>query len=277
MLRHVASRGFERLPVPVNNLSGKSFTRWDGLLWELAPWLPGKADYRRLPRPAKLSAALEVLAEFHLAAASFPTNMPAIGPSPGVAWRKERLSRLIAGGQERLRASLGRSPCGEFKQRAAVILNRFSTVAAPLAEKIENLDEVAVPLQPCIRDVWHEHILFRENQVTGLIDFGAMRVDNVACDVARLLGSLALDDAAGWQQGLAAYEAIRPLSKPERRLVVAFDQTAVAMGGLQWIEWCCVEGRQFENTHGVLSRLDEFIERLDHWAAPRRSGVPWES
>ena len=63
--------------------------------------------------------------------------------------------------------------------------------------------------------------------MSGLIDFGGMRADTVAGDIARLLGSLVADDADGWQTGLAAYDRRRPLSPDERRLVTAFDHSGV--------------------------------------------------
>ena len=74
------------------------------------------------------------------------------------------------------------------------------------------------PLQPCLCDVWHDHVLFDGDRVTGLIDYGAMKIDHPAVDLARLLGSLAEDDLAGWTIGLAAYREVRPLSGGEEEL-----------------------------------------------------------
>ena len=45
-----------------------------------------------------------------------------------------------------------------------------------------------VPFNLCIGDVWHDHILFEGDAVTGMIDFAAAKVDHVAADLARLLG-----------------------------------------------------------------------------------------
>jgi homoserine kinase type II len=123
-----------------------------------------------------------------------------------------------------------------------------------------------VPLTPCIRDIWHDHVLFEGNVVTALIDFGALRPENVAADVSRLLGSLVADDEAGWTAGLAAYEELRPLSPIERQLVTAFDASSVLLSGLNWLQWVFLDGRQFNSHATILDRVDANLARLRHLA-----------
>ena len=89
-----------------------------------------------------------------------------------------------------------------------------------------------------------------------------MRPENVAADVARLLGSLALDDRGEWDRGLAAYAGVARLSADELSLVTAFDRSTVLLGGMQWLQWIFIEGRQFGDPNAVLSRVDEFVTRL---------------
>ena len=105
-------------------------------------------------------------------------------------------------------------------------------------------------------------MLFLDDEVSGIVDFGSMRPENVAADVARLLGSLAGDNGADWQAGLAAYQAGRRLSDDELRLIAFFDRSTVLMGGLQWLEWMYLEKRSFDDPAAVLSRVDEFVSRL---------------
>ena len=119
-----------------------------------------------------------------------------------------------------------------------------------------------VPLQPCIRDIWHDHVLFQGEEVSGLIDFGALRIENVATDVARLLGSLVGNDKRGWQRGLDAYAEVRPLSSDELQLAEAFDLSGTLLGGINWVQWIYLEERQFEDRGAVLGRLGEHVARL---------------
>ena len=99
-------------------------------------------------------------------------------------------------------------------------------------------------------------------RVSGVIDFGAIRLENVAADVSRLLGSMAGGDRQGWETGLAAYQAIRPLSPEEEALIEAFDQSSLLMAGIQWIEWIYVDDRQFEDWAAILTRIDRLLMRL---------------
>ncbi len=119
----------------------------------------------------------------------------------------------------------------------------------------------------CIRDVWHDHILFEGDRVSGIIDFGTMRTEHVAGDVARLLGSLVGDDPRRREVGLAAYGQVRPLSQEELRLVTVFDASSVALSPLNWIEWIYVDGRRFEQPSTIEARFDELLSRLARLAA----------
>ena len=132
-----------------------------------------------------------------------------------------------------------------------------------VAENLAQLEGCLAPLQPCIRDVWPDHILFQENRVTGLIDFGSLGIDNVSCDVARLLGGMAVINSDLWQTGLQAYAAIRPLAQPELNLAATFHTSGLLLGALNWSAWVFLEGRVFEEPQSVLQRMDALIARLE--------------
>lgn len=264
VLRHVYAQGFRQLAVPVWNQSGGSWVSHQGYLWELSPWLPGVADYRRTPTPEKLGAALRALAQFHRAAGSFDqaTGTVGMGPSPGIAARKKRLLHWQLGGLTKLRTEIEPGDWPELADRAKNLCDFFSEAAPAVETMLAGVQQLRVPLQPCLRDIWHEHVLFVGDQVTGIIDYGAMRIETVAADVARLLGSLVADDAAGWQAGLAAYQSVRPLSHDEQRLVLSFDAANVLLGGLDWLDWIYLQGRVFADRRAAERRVDEFLMRL---------------
>lgn len=263
VLRHVVQQGFSLVSVPVQTSHGASFVEHRGRLWELSPWLPGVADFHADPQPEKLAAAMRALAQFHAAAATFSDAPVHSGLSPGLAQRRQTIAELQRGGWQAIAAAVNAQPAGELKTRAEKILAGFTIVADRIAAELATAARENTPLQPCIRDVWHDHVLFSGRTVTGLIDFGAMRVESVAGDIARLLGSLVGDDPAAWNAGLQAYESIRPLSPQQLRLIGVFDRSSVALSGMNWLRWLLLEHRQFENPRRVLDRLDEAIRRLD--------------
>jgi homoserine kinase type II len=121
--------------------------------------------------------------------------------------------------------------------------------------------------------VWHDHVLFVDNEVTGLIDFGAVAIDTPAVDVARLLGSLAVDDAGEWQRGLEAYATIRPFSADELRAVAALDASSTVLAGCNWIRWVFVENRQFDDREQVGRRLALLLDRLQRLVQKNASSI----
>jgi Ser/Thr protein kinase RdoA (MazF antagonist) len=266
VLWHVHQEGFRRAPLPLETRRHAGFVQHAGHLWEITPWMAGKADYHRRPTPERLCRAMTTLAEFHCAAASFPLPGPTPAPAPGLRQRWDELKRLQQGGLDRLRLSVDRSLWPELADRAVLLLELFSRAAPRVSSTLSRVLDQPVPLTPCIRDIWHDHVLFEADAVTALIDFGAMRPENVAADVSRLLGSLVGDDESGWAAGLNAYQHVRSLSRQERQLVTAFDQSSVLLSSLNWLQWVFLEGRQFENPQTILARVDANLARLNFLA-----------
>jgi Ser/Thr protein kinase RdoA (MazF antagonist) len=111
-------------------------------------------------------------------------------------------------------------------------------------------------------------VLFVGDAVSGLVDYGSVKVDHVAADLARLLGSLVPDDGAGMAAGLAAYGRLRPLSAQEEALVSVLDETGAVLGVTNWLRWLYRDGRWFEDRADmahVAQRLGQLVERLERW------------
>ena len=261
LLRHVHDRGFHVVPLPIPTRSAATFVAHGGRLWQLEPWLTGVADYRERPTPAKLRAALEMLGRFHQIARDF--SKPVLAPSPGVVDRRRRFDDLLQGHLEVVAAAIEQGGWPTLKRQGRSLLMRFSALCPGVVRQLDRAMRHDVILQPCIRDVRGEHVLFSGARVSGLVDFGAVRQENVAFDVSRLLGSLVGSDTDAWRTGLVAYESIRPLSPIERQLLGPLDRSGLLLGGLNWMKWIYVEGRAFEDRVAVERRIDTILDRLD--------------
>lgn len=261
VLRSVHHRGLVEVAAPLSTRSGETFVTDHDRFWELTPWMPGEATYHRSPSAEKLAAALQILARFHLAACD--AGPVRVGSPPGLVARLEQLQTLLAGGCQRLQAAVVRGDWPALYPLARVAaeqLERCGRLAEPL---LAAAHRHRVSLQPCIRDVWHDHVLFTGERVTGLIDFGALREDHVGADLSRLLGSLVGDDAASWEAGLAAYQTIRPLAPAEHELVRAYDRSAVVLSAANWLQWIYIDQRSFPERQRVEGRLASIVRRLE--------------
>ena len=267
VLWHVAREGFDLSPLPRETGSRGGYVRHAGHLWELSPWMPGKADFRERPSPERLRAAMITLARFHRAAALFPLPDLPESPSPGIGQRLERLKRWLGGELVELTTCVEPGLWVEINDAVSKILHLVPRSSGHVLTLLSDSVGLGVALQPCIRDVWFDHVLFEDGVVTGLIDFGSMQPDNVACDVARLLGSMAVDDRDSWRVGLEAYQSVRPLSDDEIELVGIFDKSTVLMCGLNWIDWIYRQRRVFESRRRIPARLDEIASRLENLAS----------
>ncbi len=262
VLQFAASRGFRLVPLSAQTNSGETFVDHDGHLWELSPWMPGAADYHQRPSDERLAAAMQALAEFHQAVVAFPGSPPEPMPSPGIADRVRVIERWQSGDLARLAQVLQTAADSHLTELAKQILQAFRPAAEPLLAELTSAARLHVAQQPCIRDIWDSHVLFVEDRVSGIVDFGSMRIDNVATDVARLLGSMAAGDQQKWQAGLHAYAAVRPLAAAEQQLIEAFDRSTVLLSGMNWLRWLFLDCRHFDDMNAVIGRLQTIHRRL---------------
>ncbi len=263
VLFHAADRGITFLALPLRTTTGETFVFHNGALYELAPWMPGTADFDRAPNEQRLRAAMAALANFHLAAATFPTaaNRPPAGAPPAISRHLSRLQELANGRIEQLSQAIDKSQWPDFGRIAQTFLAALPQLLPRAIERLMPLASVSLPVQPCLRDIWHDHVLFTGDEVTGIIDYGAVDFDTPVTDIARLLGSLVGDDVLGWRKGLQAYSTIRPLAAEEVSAAQALSASGTILAGCNWIRWIYVDRRRFDDQVQIMNRFKQITMR----------------
>jgi homoserine kinase type II len=252
------------IPVPIRDQAGRSLQDYERRLWEITPWLAGKADLAYPPAPVRVRAAFAGLAAVHQQLA----GEEAQAVSPGLRKRLDAVTQLIRGGFDVLEAALQR-PRRFHPVRSDAAhqwLKLARTVAPLLVESLLPASALVAHLQPCLRDARAEHFLFEGERLTGLVDFGAMGVDSVAGDLARLLGEWLGGDTKARGEALAAYERICPLQPAETILIEVFETSADLLIGERWLRWHYLEDRRFDDSQAVSKGLARGLKRLERLA-----------
>ncbi len=251
----------------------------EGRLWELSRFMSGVAV--PCPTPAQAAAAATALAQLHLAAARLVTHPPRKDLSPGLALRIERARELLARPwQARCHAwshaARDRMPADRWTAldaRVATAIDLFNAAGGnAFLARVASIQLDSCVLQPVIRDVWYDHVLFAEqtsDAVTAIIDLHAAGIDTPATDLGRLVGSwsapagrerMSLVDR--WPEAIAAYDRVRPLSAVEARLVPVLYATGVVFGIDNWFRWTLEDYREFPNDRRMLDRIDRLLQEL---------------
>src|SRR5262249_2305958 len=238
--------------------AGRRVVEAEGGVWDLTQWMPGAADFHDSPADARLLAAVEALARLHEALGRLSSAEPMPCPAVERRWRTLlEWEKLTASGWRPLPVAgdrVGPHAQAAWTRLPALIPRSLAALARWRTEP--------VPVQPCLCDVWHDHVLFTGDRVTGLIDYGAAKVDHVAVDLARLLGSVVGDDEKNWAIALRAYRKVRPLAAEEEELAHFLDETGTVLSVANWLRWLCHGERQIEDRSAAAERLRVLAERM---------------
>ena len=245
------------IPVPISAMDGRTLHDHAGLLWEVSPWHSGRADRDRPPPRPRLRAGLTALAAFHQVLAHHRLR----GPSPGLQARFYEMNWLTQGGFEALQCAVDRATTELGRAPARQWLDLARRAAPRVLAPLRRASSRVVSLQPCLRDARPEHLLFHGEQVTGLVDFGAMAIESVAADLSRLLAEWVGVDRPARADALDAYSAVRPLDDAESDLLRVFEDSADLLGGGHWVRWQFVEGRVFSDPGAVVKGLERGVDR----------------
>jgi Ser/Thr protein kinase RdoA (MazF antagonist) len=257
-MRLAGSAGLSFVPTLHAGTTGMTWLEHEGRLWEATSWQPGQADFAANPSKIRLQAACSALARLHESWKSWRAGQE---PCPAVLRRIARAEEWLS-----LKAT-GWRPTWKVNELLRPLIERGLPLLEYHVPRIPILlrawADGTFPLQPCLCDVWHDHVLFTGDTVTGIVDFGGTKIDHVSVDIARLLGSLVGSDREQWAVGLDAYRAVRRLSAEEEKLAPVLDQTGTIVGVVNWVLWICRDRREFEDWRGVAQRLSILLDRIE--------------
>ncbi|MFN0197707.1 MAG: phosphotransferase enzyme family protein [Planctomycetaceae bacterium] len=272
LLLHLFASGMTQVAVPLPTIAGATTFEWENRVWHLEPWMPGVADFRGDPQPEKLANAMIALAEWHRAAANWNApddcsqwfGVSAAAPSPAALERLARFNEWDGENLAVLRARIHVSAPSGWRETGTRFLSHFERLTKIVRDELQRFESVLLPLQPCLRDIWSEHVLFTGTKVTGLIDPTACRIDHVAVDLARLLGSFLDDDIASWKFALQAYQQYHPLSDIELEYVRVLDRSSTLLSGMNWLGRYFLQGSIIGNPESALKRLVNLTKRIEN-------------
>lgn len=277
-LNWLGQRGVDQVPVPAPTPTGNTLVTSLESWWQLEPWMPGVADFHQSGSDQRLRSLMQTLACVHRAADAYDCKHSDVtwfgrhprSTAPAARERVQQTEFWDSQQTAAARSLLKKKPSPEFDRLADDILRMYELARGPVLAQLVEVAACDFRLHPCLRDLWHDHVLFTGEEVTGLIDPSATRMENVASDLSRLLGSLFEDDHERWETALEMYHTVRPLSNDERRLIGVLDRSSVLLSGLTWIkrrlawidrETYCQHLRDDEVPR-VLPRLEAIARRL---------------
>lgn len=241
----------------------------DGTYWQLEPWLPGESKQGNQISKGELSSMMETLARLHFKSEQYSST------GAGSKWFRSHHA-FIPAIQERRKLLHGWSPSrlnqamlstatapAEMHSTLQSILMKFPVVAPIVDQELQKAAAHQCFIFPCWRDLWSDHILFANGQVSGFIDPAATKCDHVGTDLSRLLGSLFADDRDRWSEALQAYQIVRPLSATDLQLIQVLDQSSVLLSGMTWVDRWMKQRIHPEQIPDVEKRLSCIVKRLE--------------
>lgn len=183
-------------------------------------------------------------------------------PCPGVLNRLRLLREWLSSPSEMGLSSHFATGLAGVLHRARVILARF---VPPALRVLESWEYVPIRCQPCLRDLRSDHVLFTDDRVTGIIDFGAMAVDHPAVDLARLLGDYAEVRDDYFALGLNAYRKAGGEVETSLAFLAELARTGTLGSAINWLRR--LKGEDFANldTGAVEARLSRILDRIEHF------------
>ncbi len=275
--RHVQlliDSGLAFIPRVLRASGGETSFDAGGYLWEVTDWMQGEPDLsENVPRERRRAAA-EAVAEVHHC---WRTGRCEKQTSPGLIQRIDKLSEASQ------QLAVFRQNSDSISPQSRDLAHRtFSQIAIRADRLLQRLETLKYPINThfVVRDLHSEHVLFTEDVVSGLIDFGAARIDEPTLDLVRLFSSqsptsreqryeslkfycdhanrLRLGIIGGEQDGLAF-----DFDRMKQRFD-CLDETSTLLAAFQWFQWLCVEGRAFAvRSEKLQSRWEKLLVRLE--------------
>jgi Ser/Thr protein kinase RdoA (MazF antagonist) len=245
------------VPSVLRTTTRATFVEEAGRVWDVTRWMPGLP--RSTPSEEEVTAACAAIAPLHRAWGDVAVRLPC----PGVSNRLRVLREWHA-------VPMTSEVTAGFLPSLKSLLLRAADLArstAPSAiRSLESWEAVTFRVQPCIRDLRSEHVLFTEAAVTGIVDYGAMAEDHPAVDLARLLGDYSAENEALFNVGLESYRSAGGEIDTPNEFVRILARTGALCSVVMWLLHLGVQRRTYPDTLAVETRIRSLIQRIEHFA-----------
>lgn len=243
------------VPGVVRTDEGRTLVQAAGHTWDVCRWMPGEPVLAM--RASRVTNAATAVAALH-------RTWPALSrhvPCPSVLNRLRILDEFRTSARRGSPAAIGSD------SELTIVLNRsaeFVSLHAHSAEsELRHWNFVPLPVRPCIRDLRAEHVLFVDESVSGIIDYGAMAVDHPATDLARLLGDCASGDADSVGVAVEVYRANggEPTVSPDLVRLLAWTGALCSLIG--WLRRADVNHGLGTTPVAAAARITSLMTRLE--------------
>ncbi|ADB14724.1 aminoglycoside phosphotransferase [Pirellula staleyi DSM 6068] len=269
---------------PLRSTRGTTYVRQTANLWELQPWMPGvnhdllahrahnlKSDEgtsrrtRMYPRSRygdSWHQMILALAKFHRVAGDRFEHIQGIAPS--ILERRKRWLELTNGGWilvQRAVDECSQSQPSLIGNTVPSLCRLVGELLPSLGPLIESSLGISSDLRPVIRDARPEHFLFVKGKLSGMIDFGAMRIDTPVADLARLLELHFQKIRNPIAERVKTYVQHSKLQIPPIWFETIFKCNLI-LGAANWMDWIYLEKRRFPSLSLIHSRLEVYERRI---------------
>lgn len=245
------------IAVPQETNAGRRFLFFENRFWDLSPWVAGAPIKDRILTEAQLQSAMQWLARYHNLSSALMSEK---GKSTSLAYRLKLSQQLLDGQLDRLS---GCEIAGLESGLAPLFISHARQKLPMLLQALEHYAHLEMMLLPALSDIWSDHVFFEADKVSGVIDFGAIKMDSACLDLARFLGSYGGHSDSVMRQGLEYYQMERVLGRNDVELVELYDRAYVVLAGIQWLIWLGPEQRVFKQMAIVNRHLKGLAQRID--------------
>ena len=202
LMKHLAQAGIP-VPDPQADTKGEVLHQVCGKPAAVVNRLQGKSQLA--PQPVHCAAVGDMLARMHLAGRDYERQQPNLR---GLPWWNDTVPVVLP----------YLEPAQADLLKAELAFQNHTAASA---------DYAALPRGPVHADLFRDNVMFDGERLTGFFDFYFAGVDSWLFDVAVCLNDWCIDlstgahDAERATRMLEAYQAVRPLTAPERELLPA--------------------------------------------------------
>ena len=221
LVEHAASRAWPVASPRVSN-DGTKLVEHDGGLWAAGTYLEG--EFGPMETPASFHICGRLLGRLHRDLASF--GVEGQRPDFGKTWELDAwVAPVNAGTFNEILAAFGR----EYPDLASLIRRqRYRNL-----RELSRLKYPDLPDYPIHGDFHRWNLLWKDGQLSGLLDFDQSRRDALVCDIAPLLMPFQPLEQKSAAALLDGYQSVRPLSDTEWDLLPALVRSSL----LWWVAY----------------------------------------